>query len=322
MKLPLRWRSGSSRCGEQGFDVIDAGHLPSKQHDAKTRLTTPSTKESSTSKGSSSSYYLEEPSKPVDMDQFCEEDEDAALSKTSDAVVAIMATKECASTSHAERTSITPSVDEDRRMSALTKAMTIKQAILTKAIEGLFDDAFAVVLQKELSRELEELIITELKEKIALNLKKQGRVTKQFIDLIHRLEEEAMEKEAINRELRKRLKMANHLLEAEGVNAVESSIAAVSVQRRSFTSRKGSSPRTQPTNKQPRSPTDMFAITEIYCNHDVKEDYDEMSCLFDETAQNPKQPSKEQHSPLTEKTVTTVGSLAPILPSENELLEF
>jgi hypothetical protein len=347
MKVPFRWgNSGSSsRCGADTASAHHQQHGGPRNKKELARLAKTRTKDSlDTTKGSLASCY-EESSKPVDMDQFCEED----ASNISDAAAVVSMTDQELEPSMVkdgageEKSTLEAVVgpQDDRRMSALTKAMTMKQANLTKAMEGLFDDACAVLVMQHLdpchdtqagrADDDNPTNISQLKERVAENLKKQGRVTKQFIDLIRHLEDEAMKKEAINHALQKRLKLANQLLEAEGVDAVESCVVPSSVIHQYRSSHRKERQRQSTTMPRRTPPEIMFAITEIFCNHDVEEELDDLTCHFSEAAQvvapeDKQQPVKESpppHSPLTDRTVITDDSIQVAgLQSEKELLEF
>jgi hypothetical protein len=320
-----------------------------------------------TTKESSASLYEEPSSSPVDMDQFCADDASnisdtvavALVTEAEDERLVIGAASPASDFDEAQAGEEKATFDavvvmppdnnnNDRRTSsALTKAMTIKQANLTNAMEGLFDDAFAMVVQRQEDQgrdtppghdddeSIPIIPIAQLKERVVEHLKKQGRVTKQFIDLIRHLEDEAMMKEAINHELQKRLKLANQLLEEEGLDAVEANVfvpSTISTANGHRSSRKER--HCQSTAMPQRTPPTidtLFAITEIHCDHNVEKELDDVSCLVSEMAAEdqppPQQPEKKKlppGSPVTERTAVSDESIqvALHLHSEKELLEF
>jgi hypothetical protein len=370
MKIPFRgWGSGGSRCGEASSIGGSGGPTMRNKKDGRAvvggRSAKARTKDSlDTTKESSASLYEEPSSSPVDMDQFCAEDasnisDTAAVAHVTEAEderlvidAAFPASDFDGAQAGEEKATFDAIVvmppdntSNDRRTSsALTKAMTIKQANLTNAMEGLFDDAFAMVDQRQEDQgrdtppdddDKESIPIAELKERVAEHMKKQGRVTKQFIDLIRHLEDEAMMKEAINHELQKRLKLANQLLEEEGLDAVEANVfvpSTISTANGHRSSRKER--HCQSTAMPQRTPPTidtLFAITEIHCDHNVEKELDDVSCLVSEMAAEdqppPQQPEKKKlppGSPVTERTAVSDESIqvALHLHSEKELLEF
>lgn len=224
-----------------------------------------------------------EESKPVDMDQYCnhntddEADDDASIRTIEDEVEDLPCVR---------------NEEPQYYSSALTKTMNAKQTKITKTMEKIFEDVFQTVGDQQESKK-------QFEERAATNLKKQEHITKQFVDLIQRLEQEAMMKEDANQRLRKSLRKANQLLESEGVSMV------------------GSQPTmTLSTRRHHRfMRPETFSITEIFCNNPKEEDeMDDMTCqLNDETPH-----SKE--APLTPVTTKTSESL-PLSGSEQELLE-
>lgn len=257
-----------------------------------------------TSMASPSSLDKEEiESKPVDMDVYCKnnnDDDDDGQEK-------------------ANKRKIEPSdVDlhqgdtkelEMEYTSALTKTMYLKQTKITEAMEKILEDALNVAARGEHEKlSIEEMAL--LKEKAAINFRKQNQITKQIVDLIQQLEQEAMTKEATNQLLRKSLRKANRLLESEGFSMVESFVVPTGTM--SHASRRGT------RTMRP----EMFSITEIFCNDPKEEeDLDDMTCQYSEAAHangdNVKEPPL---SPVSAKTVTTTSGSEP-LESENELLE-
>jgi hypothetical protein len=139
------------------------------------------------------------------------------------------------------------------------------------------------------------------------------------------LEDEAMKKEAINHALHKRLRLANQLLEAEGVDAVEASVVPSSVMNKCRSSHRRERQHQSTTNPRRTRREIMFAITEIFCNHDVEEELDDLTCHHFSEAAEQQQPEKESpppHSPLTDRTVITDDSIqVAALQSEKELLD-